>query len=85
MSVKQGKHLEPFSRDKLFLSIHDSLKHRKTAQSDATGLTDTIISRLYPHITDGSVDAQGITAKAANVLKRFDKAASVHYLAFHVH
>src|SRR5664279_3068123 len=54
MVVDESVHT-PFSRDKLFISIYNSCKHRKSAQADASGLTDTIISRLYPHISDASI------------------------------
>lgn len=81
--VTNGNSLEPFSRDKLFLSVHDSVRHRKTATSDATGLTGTIISRLYPFITSGSLARADITHIAAATLKRFDKAAASHYRAYH--
>ncbi len=81
--VNRGKSLQPFSRDKLFLSINDSLKHRKTATSDATALTDTVIGRVYPLISSGSLNAQDIAKTAAQVLKRFDKAAATYYQAYH--
>ncbi len=76
-------HLEPFSRDKLFLSLYDSLKHRKQATNDATGLTDTVITHLYPIIHKGIVTSTNITEVALLTLNRFDKAAATHYQAFH--
>lgn len=81
--VAKQKRLEPFRRDKLLLSIHDSLKHRKTATDDATGLTDTIIARLYPLMTDSVIQTVDITVITTETLKRFDKVAATHYAAFH--
>ncbi len=83
LSVLHNGRLQPFSRDKLFLSVHDSVKHRKTATGDATALTDTIIAHLYSTIRSGSVDIITIIKCASKILKRFDKAASSHYQAFH--
>lgn len=83
LSVVRGSNLQPFSRDKLFLSVHDSLKHRKTALGDATGLTDTIISRLYPVISSGCVRNSDITSATSLVLEAFDKASATHYQAYH--
>ena len=83
LSVKNDKHIQSFSRDKLFMSIHDSLKHRKTAQSDATGLTETVINQLYPHAASGQLTTDDITDCTMKVLKRFDKSAATHYRAFH--
>lgn len=81
--VSDGKRLQPFSRDKLFLSLHNSLQHRKTALSDADGLTETIISKLPGLIVDGSISRQAIARVAQVTLNRFDGAASAHYQAFH--
>lgn len=72
-----------FSRDKLFISIYESCRHRKDAQTSATALTDTIISLCYPLIKDASIARSEIIDIAANVLHRFDKAAEVYYRAFH--
>lgn len=81
--VSKKNSLEPFSRDKLFLSVYDSLKHRKTALSDATNLTATIWSKLSPHIDSASIDSLVIVEVAAAVLERFDRSAATHYRAFH--
>lgn len=75
--------LEPFSRDNLFLSLYDSLRHRKTAQSDATALTDTIVSNVTHHISNGQLERNQLTSEATEVLKRFDNVAATHYAAFH--
>lgn len=76
-------HIMPFSRDLLYLSIYDACKHRPGAASDATALTDTILSRLVPLAKDGVIDRQDITASCLTVLKHFDTVAAVHYKAFH--
>lgn len=83
ITVRDAKHLQPFQRDKLFMSIYDSLKHRKTALSDASGLTDTVITRLYPLMKDAVVDRAAIIEAVTSVLKRFDGVAATHYDAFH--
>lgn len=82
--VKKAKAVEAFNRDKLFISIYDSLKHRKTAHNDATGLTNTVISKLYPLIDSGSIGQSDITKATQSVLKHFDKVALTHYSAFHL-
>lgn len=75
--------LEPFSRDKLLLSIHDSLRHRKTALDDATALTDTIISQALPLVSEALINASQLAKISHKILKRFDHVAATHYLAFH--
>lgn len=83
IAVTDANDLQPFSRDKLFLSVYDSLKHRKTAQKDATGLTDTIISTLYALMNNATLNKSNIVATTIKTLSRFDRAAATHYEAFH--
>jgi transcriptional regulator NrdR family protein len=75
--------LEAFQRDKLLLSLHRSCQHRKTALSDAQGLTDTVIKKLLTQINDGIINSTVIAQTTQVALNRFDNAASVHYAAFH--
>jgi transcriptional regulator NrdR family protein len=79
---KQGV-VEPFNRQTLFLSLYDSLRHRSTAQQDATALTATVISKLLPLIEQAQLDRTTVVKTAAPVLKRFDSVAAVSYGAFH--
>lgn len=80
---RQNGRLEGFEREKLLISVYESCRHRKTAVSDATALTETIIGRLQTHITDAAVGRDDIVGVTSEVLKRFDRAAQVQYLAFH--
>lgn len=81
--VKSAADFQPFSRDNLFLSIYDSLKHRKTALGDATALTDTTWTKLVPVFVEGSIERQDIVDIVSSTLERFDHAAATHYQAFH--
>ncbi len=83
LRVRRGKRSEPFSRDQLLLSIYDSLRHRKTATMDASALTGTILSQLYPLIHEATIERDTIVEIAAATLDRFDTAAATHYRAFH--
>lgn len=80
---KIGGRIEPFSSDKLLISVYEACKHRKTAVNDAAALTDTIIGRLQKHIANASLTRTDIVKVASEVLKRFDRSAQVQYLAFH--
>jgi transcriptional regulator NrdR family protein len=75
--------LAPFSRDRLLLSIHASLQHRPAATGDASALADTIIARLLVQMQHSVIEDTSIVNTVAVVLSRFDKAAAVHYQAFH--
>ena len=81
--VEHQGHLEPFLRDRLLISVYESLRHRKTAIEDASALTDTIMTRLRPYFTHGKVTTTDIQTTTAAVLNNFDAAAGVHYTAFH--
>jgi transcriptional regulator NrdR family protein len=81
--VINRKSVEPFSREKLLISIYDSLRHRKTAVNDATGLSSTVISRLYSLSHEAQIKREDIINTTIAVLRRFDKVAATHYTAFH--
>lgn len=74
--------VENFSRDTLFISIYDSLRHRPTAAADAGALTTTIITRLLAR-QSATIGREHIVAAATDVLEHFDAAACTHYRAFH--
>ncbi len=81
--LQSGTNLEPFSRDNLFISVYDSLKHRKTALQDASSLTDTVISQCLPRVMNGALNRNDLVMAASTVLEHFDKVAATHYRAFH--
>ena len=78
-----AKHLEPFLRDKLFLSLVDALAHKKTALGDASSLCDTIITQLAHEHRNGLLTTQQIAACSVTTLKRFDTVAASVYAAKH--
>lgn len=77
------KHFQPFSRDKLYICVYRSLKHRKDPIKDASGITATIISNISKISSDGSLTKQDIMRITTLCLNRFDKTAALQYKAFH--
>lgn len=75
--------LSPFDRDRLFISIYESLRHRQAAVHDARGLADTVIAQLISVSRDGLVPLCIISETVLNTLRRFDDVAAAHYGAFH--
>ncbi len=75
--------LEPFERDKLYISVYLACQHRKGAISEAKALTATVLARLSPHINQAVLDRQIIIEVTGEVLNRFDYAAGVQYSAYH--
>lgn len=80
----RGK-LYPFSRDKLFLSLHKALGHRQDALNSATELTETIISSLLKnnHAPEGLLEIEDIAKTAYQTLGRYDPLAAATYKAYH--
>ena len=83
LTVQNGNNSEPFSRDKLFISVYTSLKHRKTALTDATALTKTIIVHVCAQHNQTIIQRDNIVREVIKVLGRFDPAAKVYYTSFH--
>lgn len=80
---KRKGRLEPFLRDQLYISVYEACRHRKTASADATGLTGTILSRVWPRIENATLERDLLVRAATEVLKRFDRSAATTYLAYH--
>jgi transcriptional regulator NrdR family protein len=76
--------IEPFLREKLFISIYESCKHRSSALEDAEAITSTIIGNLLGTVQNATLPRSVIATTAAGVLKNFDYAAHTHYTAFHL-
>ncbi len=72
-----------FLRDKLLLSVYESIKHRKTAITDAAALTDTIMIKLFPQFLNGKISVLKIKETVMQTLEKFDEASYWHYQAFH--
>jgi transcriptional repressor NrdR len=83
MVLRPDNLLEPFNRDKLFLSIYKSCEHRPKAIEDATALTQIISTHLLASPTSGKLALNTITTTALTVLGRYDKTAATVYSAYY--
>lgn len=83
LMVRNGDQSAPFERDKLFVSIYDSLKHRQKPLEDASALTRTVMGNILQTSPEGFVERDSIVAHAQAVLHNFDTAAATMYGAFH--
>lgn len=73
----------PFDRDKLFISVYESCKHRTEAINNAQALTQTIIAILNQQAQEGLVDRDELVTVATQVLGRYDAVAATMYGAYH--
>ncbi len=78
------KKLEAFSRDKLFVSIFESCKHRKRAFADAGGVTGTVVHEILKRLDNGVILQSDITSITYEILNRFDSVAATLYKAHYV-
>lgn len=77
------KSLRPFTKEKLFLSIHKSCEHRKTAVDDALALTDTVIAKIVRAGTQSLISGQQLAKSVHETLSNFDTASAVQFAAYH--
>ncbi|HUC88328.1 MAG TPA: hypothetical protein VMR95_04240 [Candidatus Binatia bacterium] len=77
--------LQPFSRDKLFISLYKSCGHRPSAASDASSLVETAIKRLTTkgEPTKAMLTKSDIYTTSQTILDHFDQAAASSYRAYH--
>lgn len=75
--------LQPFERDRLFVSIVTALGHRRDAVTAGTALTSTITAKVLKTAQNACVTRQAIVEAVGEALAAFDSAASVHYRAYH--
>src|SRR5580765_7166349 len=76
ISLKQPEQLAPFSRETLFIHIYDCCKHRDTAITDASALTQTISNRILAITREGIITRETLIRTTTKTLLPFDKVAA---------
>ncbi len=82
--VNSKNKTSPFSRDTLFVSILNSLKHRKNSIIEASELTNTVINKMQHSLVNASIDTDTLRKISFNTLEQFDFVASIQYKAFYM-
>ncbi len=86
LALQKGtSHIIPFQREKLFLSIYNSCRHRPNAISDAVALTDTVMGKVVDRQQNhtGLLLRDKLVKTTSETLKQFDNVAYTYYLAYH--
>ncbi len=83
MFQSQKKPPKPFSRDQLYTSVYEAVRHRKTAPEDARHLTDTIIKQLRATKHSAIIQRHLVVTVSLGALERFDRTAALQYRAYH--
>lgn len=76
-------HVEPFSRDKLFVSILRAVGHRQAPVEDARAITSTSIGIILHTKPQAAIATAQIAQYTHQALRRFDIVAGIQYLAYH--
>lgn len=85
VAVQTSAQLDPFKRDRLFLSLYKSLGHRQDALDAATILTNTVFGLIYRQkaASNGVISNHKLADTVYKMLKRFDPLAANTYKAYH--
>lgn len=84
MMIKfDNENITPFIKEKLLISIDNSLGHRLDHISEAISLTNTVITKLQTNYKTPLLSKKDILATVEEVLKNFDNVAAVYYSAYH--
>lgn len=82
--MKHSKGLEPFLWQKLFISMHESLRHDRNPEKTAHDLLETVRATLLrTHGSNGCIKRDDIVHETIRVLSRYDNVAGAHYAALH--
>ncbi len=76
--TNRGK-ITAFDEDKLYLSIFNSLGHRKAPVADSRELLQTILKKLLKVVNEGSLTQEDLMKSVFIVLDSFDKFAGSYY------
>jgi transcriptional regulator NrdR family protein len=73
---------EPLQRDRLLISIHSALEHRKDALTASTWLTEAVIAKVT-ELSEPVVTIETLVHLAHQTIKSYDQAASTIYAVKH--
>lgn len=76
--------IEPFYKEKIFISVYRSLDHKKSAQPLATAITNTIISKILSTKIPIKplINSSNIALIVAKTLKSFDASSAIKYQSY---
>lgn len=81
---KRNQSLEPFWRDKIYLSICKAIDHLDNSAVTAMFLTNTVLRHLFKASKDINpiIKSDYVSITVSKVLKNYNAAASIKYLSF---
>jgi transcriptional repressor NrdR len=89
LRLKLSDGLEPYKKEKLMISLYESLKHLGSAHEAAKELSETISLRLIHHLQQSgdvaTLSVEELVRQSSEVLGQFDRVAGLHYQARYRH
>lgn len=80
--IDQDGQMQPLSRDELFLSIYDCMRHRSNAITESAALTTTVIAKLInQHML--RIPVVSIIDETHQTLRRFNRGVATIYATKH--
>lgn len=76
--------LEPFHRNKLYISLYEALRHRNNPMNDAEEICNTIIEASRDKIRDGLLLLDDLQDIICTTLSNFDESGLVYYKAYYM-
>ena len=80
ISNTSSEQLRPLQRDDTLFMIRDSLQHRKDAESAASELTDTVLSKVLA-LHSSNISEKDLNRIIAETLKAYDPTAAAVFKA----
>lgn len=74
--------LVPFSRDKLYLSVFECMKHRPEPEEESSALVTTVVSKVLQR-KRLIISRQDLVEIAGDTLKRYNLGVSQIYRSLH--
>lgn len=82
--IKKSGGIEPFYKEKIFISVYRSLDHKNSAQPQATAITNTVLSRLFvtKQPVSPTIQSSSIAIAITKTLKNFDASSAIKYQSY---
>lgn len=76
--------IEPFYKEKIFISVYRALDHKTSPQPQATAITNTVISKLLStkKTIKPLINSSDIALVVTKTLKNFDASSAIKYQSY---
>jgi transcriptional regulator NrdR family protein len=79
---KSNGNLEPFAKEKLYISIYKSLDHMPGSPEKAKFITETTMSKLFSRPIKSKLRSSKVAETVAETLKNYNMASFIKYKSY---